>query len=166
MLITTTLLKATTSPKEKGLMTVFKAVCTFLIILALTTAATTMFISSDSGNQDDTSEDDRPKSLEEELREAETKDFDTLFETSSDDRVAAWRHDVAPYLVSTTQDEPGTNVPKEKREGNKLQKKKENEEMKERRKMWKAMVKEFKPKKSILLGGRKETVVEVVDEDS
>jgi hypothetical protein len=85
VLIASTVTKAMMSPKDKGLTTVLKAVCIFLLVLALTFAVANTFLPLVVEN---------PTCLANDLRNVERRDFDAQFATSSDDRVAKWRDSV------------------------------------------------------------------------
>ena len=154
------------SPKDKGLVAVSKAITTFLVVLALTTAALQMLSLALSQDQDDTHQSNRPKSLAEELEGTDFGDTDTLLQAPSDDRIAAWRNRVLhtydePHSALASYRDEEENAQSGTRDPKKLQKKKDAEQKKERKMIWKALVKEFKPKRSSLLGPRKETMVEV-----
>jgi hypothetical protein len=92
VLIASTVTKAMMSPKDKGLTTVLKAVCIFLLVLALTFAVANTFLPlviEDTGPNVE-----NPTCLANDLRNVERRDFDAQFATSSDDRVAKWRDSV------------------------------------------------------------------------
>jgi len=166
MLIASKLLTALVSPKDKGLIAVSKAITTFLIVLALTSAALHMLSIALSHDQDNTLKNNRPKSLAEELQGTDFSDTATLLPAPSDDRVAAWRNRVLlthdePHSALASYRKEEENAQLGTRDRKKLQKKKDAEQKKERKMIWKALVKEFKPKRSSLLGPRKETMVEV-----
>jgi predicted PurR-regulated permease PerM len=89
ILVTIVLTKATTSTKDKGLTTVLKAMCVFLLVLALMSAIVNIFLVSIVEDPGPSIENLSP--LVNDLQDVERRDFDAQFEISNDDQVAEWR---------------------------------------------------------------------------
>lgn len=167
-IITDKILKTTIPPKEKCLLIISKAFVTFLVVLAIT-LVTIKIRSYDLSYTYSRGIPvrERPNSLAEELTGADVSDAEaSVDEAPPDDRIVAWPvhvRDAQPpsdsVLAKYRKDE---DIETEEQEVRKLQKK-TAEEKKESKKIWRALVKEFKPKRKELLGGRKEAKVEVVE---
>ncbi|KAF2831621.1 hypothetical protein CC86DRAFT_366943 [Ophiobolus disseminans] len=168
-LITSRILKATASPKDKGLLIVFKAASTFFVVLALTVIAINILFLAFS-HTEDTFTSNRSESLANGISDLRFSDSDTLFSTGSDNRIATWRDGSRDTqgvprsaLAEYRQNE---QVHMGKRDNMELKKESEAGKKKERKKIWKAIVKEFKPSRKSLLGGKREAVEEADVEES
>lgn len=152
-LITSGLLTKVASLNDKCLITIAKAAGTFLVVLVCTTAAIhvlTLILSHDTSfsgyqvdpspqDQADEPQDKQPQSLADELQAAGVTDADTLFDG---------------------EDEAERQIQEERERQEKM----EYEE--ERKKIWKVLIEDFKPKRTSLLGPRKKTMVEIEGGDA
>jgi hypothetical protein len=133
------------SHNEGGLSAVIKAALIFIVTLVLSTAATNLLLTSQS-----------PEVHVEPLQQETGR--------HSDERVQAWRDSLQWSSSSSSEGEKRRRERAWKDEKRRKKSKKEDKEKKEDRWIRKLLKKKFGPKKNEMLGARKETVTEVVQE--
>ncbi|KAH6878838.1 hypothetical protein BKA58DRAFT_436528 [Alternaria rosae] len=137
-----------TSHNERGLSIVAKAALIFVATLVLTTTAATSLLQSSS-------EDPQPTLSHTRNVLRKKRNVSSMRE----ERIQAWRVNTAPTLhwSSSSSDEDVKTVrPKLVKEKN---------ERRNEKSLRKRLMTKFKPKRKEMLGGRKETIEEVVRED-
>jgi hypothetical protein len=148
LLITGFIIKAMTSPTDKGLSTITKATCAFVLILVLTTATTKMLL--DSRNEDEEQDDDD----DDDSDSARSKPFTP---PPNANKRPARRDDVSSP----------TGPLSERAQRRKLQKQKiyERADKEEEQRLRGILKEQVKRRNNELLGKKKEAAVEVLEEE-
>jgi hypothetical protein len=145
LLITGCIIKAMTSPTDKGLSTIIKATCAFLLVLVLTTATTKMLLQSNTKDEEqDDSEIDSDN--------ARSKPFTP---PPNANKPPARRDDVSSP----------TDPLSERAQRRKLQKQKiyERADREEEQRLRGILKEQVKRRNNELLGKKKEAAVEILD---
>jgi hypothetical protein len=144
LLITGFIIKAMTSPTDKGLFTITKATCAFVLVLVLTTATTKMLLQSNAKDEQDDSEIDSDN--------ARSKPFTPPPDVNNP---PARRDDVSSPTDSLS----------ERAKRRKLQKQRiyERAYREEEQRLRGILKEQVKRRNNELLGKRKEAAVEVLD---
>jgi hypothetical protein len=146
LLITGFIIKAMTSPTDKGLSTITKATCAFVLILVLTTATTKMLF--DSRNEDEEQDDDD----DDDNDSARSKPFTP---PPNANKPPARRDDISSP----------TGPLSERAQRRKLQKQKiyERADREEEQRLRGILKEQVKRRNNELLGKKKEAAVEILD---
>jgi hypothetical protein len=172
ILTTSALLKALSSSNDKGLTTMSKGLGLFLIVLGLAVVVTRTRLHTTTPTANEGVATERLRPMEDELVEAEARELDTVVEISGRTERGLRRDGVLEIGHGCTRTTTFCSVEEgslgtDKRAGAISQrrgKEKESDKKKDRR-VRTMLAKVFKPRKSTLLGERKEEAVTVVDYD-
>jgi hypothetical protein len=171
ILTTSALLKALSSSDDKGLTTMSKGLGIFFFVLGLAVVVTSTRLHTTTPTANEGFATERLRAMEDQLVEAEARELDTVLDISSRIARGLRRDGVLEIGHGCTRTTAFCSVEEgslgsDKRAGTISQRrgKKERDGKKDRR-VRKILAKAFKPRKSTLLGERKEETVIVVDYD-